>query len=298
MLIIGGKTGQLGNRILLFAHFIGSAVEHGYPIANPSFCEYAPCFEPTSRDFFCRYPEAQAQVLRNPTTARELVYKAFRGLTAASAILPGSRFFRVIKTGAPPQKAEVDLASPQYLQLVRDTRYLVTRGSQFRDHLNFWKHGDTIRNYFRPVARHQQRVDELISAARQSGDLLVGVHIRQGDYIRWMDGRFFFTTKDYMNFMRKFLDLVPGRSVKFLICSNVSLESDEFNGIVHTRGTGQMIEDMYALARCDYLMGPPSTFTGWASFYGKVPLYRIREQDPEFTLQSFNVYGFRDLPAK
>jgi len=57
-----------------------------------------------------------------------------------------------------------------------------------------------------------------------------------------------------------------------------------------TFGTGDLIEDMYAFARCDYLIGPPSTFTLWASFYGCVPLNLIRSSDQRQALADFRVH--------
>jgi hypothetical protein len=48
-----------------------------------------------------------------------------------------------------------------------------------------------------------------------------------------------------------------------------------------TWGSGHLVEDMYAFAGCDYLVGPPSTFTTWASFYGQVPLCRLTAADGE-----------------
>ena len=44
-------------------------------------------------------------------------------------------------------------------------------------------------------------------------------------------------------------------------------------------GPGHIVEDMYAMAEADLLIGPPSTYTGWASFYGKVPLVVMESAD-------------------
>jgi hypothetical protein len=62
-----------------------------------------------------------------------------------------------------------------------------------------------------------------------------------------------------------------------------------FAGLNVTFGTGDLIEDMYAFASCDYLIGAPSTFTMWASFYGKVPLNVIRSPDQTQKLTDFVV---------
>jgi hypothetical protein len=42
------------------------------------------------------------------------------------------------------------------------------------------------------------------------------------------------------------------------------------------------VEDLYAFAGCDLLVGPPSTFTAWAAFYGEVPLLHV--EDPRAPL--------------
>ena len=46
---------------------------------------------------------------------------------------------------------------------------------------------------------------------------------------------------------------------------------------------------MYSLAECDYIVGPPSTFSTWASFYGNVPIYRITDPSAEFSIADFKV---------
>ena len=44
-------------------------------------------------------------------------------------------------------------------------------------------------------------------------------------------------------------------------------------------GPGSVVGDLYALARCDYIMGPPSTYTQWASFYGNHPMLSLDSGD-------------------
>jgi hypothetical protein len=47
---------------------------------------------------------------------------------------------------------------------------------------------------------------------------------------------------------------------------------------------------MYSLAKCDLIMGPISTYSTWASFYGKVPLYRIDNPENPVSLDNFKIY--------
>jgi hypothetical protein len=48
---------------------------------------------------------------------------------------------------------------------------------------------------------------------------------------------------------------------------------------------------MYALAQCDLILGPPSTFSQWASFYGQRPLCIVRDREMVVTPQSFVVFN-------
>ena len=48
--------------------------------------------------------------------------------------------------------------------------------------------------------------------------------------------------------------MFSGRSVAFLICSDWPQDSETFSRFRVTFGSGDLIEDMYAFADCDYLI--------------------------------------------
>ena len=62
-LVIAFRTGRLGNRLVLFAHVIGFAAEHGCRVVNFAFHSSAHLFENTRRDIYCRYPVAPRRSL-------------------------------------------------------------------------------------------------------------------------------------------------------------------------------------------------------------------------------------------
>ncbi len=92
-----------------------------------------------------------------------------------------------------------------------------------------------------------------------------------------MDGKYFYEIDEYVKLMQAAERLFPFGKVCFLICSNADLRAEDFADFNFTFGTNHFVEDMYSFARCDYLIGPPSTYTMWASYYGKVPLYMIED---------------------
>ena len=56
------------------------------------------------------------------------------------------------------------------------------------------------------------------------------------------------------------------------------------------------VGDLYALARCDYIMGPPSTYTQWASFYGNAPLFHLFTSSGHLELGKFRVSFLEEIP--
>jgi len=150
------------------------------------------------------------------------------------------------------------------------------------------KHSDEIKRYFEPVDSIQTNVKRLIDKSRKQGDILIGLHIRRGDYKKYCGGKYYYSIKDYTTKMHDAERLFNGKRVSFLICSNNIWRSNGnlFDGHSITFGTHHLVEDMYSLAQCDYIIGPPSTYSMWASFYGNVPIYIIKNIKDNIIFQS------------
>jgi hypothetical protein len=292
MLIIGSKQGQLGNRLLLFAHFIANALEYGYEVWNPSFYDYAKYFEGTRHDFFCRFPARKTRINGYSSMQGALYYMVFYPALRYHRIGLGNALIRVLNIWQSHDKhwQNYDLASEEFIRLRKNTRITIVQGWLFRDYINFAKHGALLREFFTPVELHVRNVARLISKARRDCDVLVGAHIRQGDYASFLGGRFYFGTRQYVDLFNRAIDLWRGKRVKFLICSNAPQDRAVLKSLNYMLGNNHLVEDMYALAQCDYLIGPPSTYTMWASFYGAVPLLMIDTVNAPVIFSRFQVY--------
>jgi hypothetical protein len=283
MITITGKPGQLGNSLFLFANFLACAIEHQLRVSDPAFDEYAEYFKTTRRDFFCRYP-ARASLFKGNRWTRRLFFQFNYYL---ARLLVRSRIkTRLLSAVAIDWEEEVRLDRPEFVSLAARTTLLFVQGWQFRDRANFNTHAAEIKAYFEPLDVFQHNVERLIESARASCDLLVGVHIRHGDYKNYLDGKYFYEVDEYVRVMEKVERLHPDKRVGFLICSNARQREDAFARFNFTFGNDHLIEDMYSFAKCDLLLGPPSTYTLWASFYGRVPLYMIEDinAEPRFDL--------------
>lgn len=288
MVVIGNNSGQLGNRLFLFAHFISNAIELKYEVFYPGFYDYAHYFVGTTEDFFCRYPSKKTIIQSN----KLLQFMYLRFIIALMFLLKKMKIrgINIELFDIAAMCAEYDLKNLNYNNMTKTVDILFTNGFLFRDYRSFSKNSCQLRNYFEPVDIHVQNVSQLISKARLDCDILIGVHIRQGDYKTWNNGRYFFSSRDYARLMKRCRDSGHFNSVKFLICSNENQNEQVFEGLNYIMGNNHELEDMYAFAQCDYLIGPPSTYTMWASFYGSVPLFMFESIDDPINLDSFQLH--------
>ena len=288
MVVVAGRYGQLGNRLFLFGHLIAAAAEHGFRVWNPAFGEYADLFASTAGDPLCRYPPPRRRLPAPAAAAlREAAYLAARdGARVSLALGLSGRLHRVVRLNH--EDGPFDLGVPSFVAAARRMPVLI-EGWLFRDDASFEKHASLVRAHFRPLDAHERRVATLLDRARAGAPLLVGVHVRRGDYRRFMGGRFLFDDATYARLMHATRELLAERDVRFLLCADEPVADNCFRGLDVVRGTGHALEDLYALAGCDYVLGPPSTYTGWASFYGRVPLFSVREPGAQPRLEDFSV---------
>ena len=291
MVIIGNKSGQLGNRLFVYAHFIANAAEYGYEVSNPAFYDYAKYFASLRKDFFCRYPSRTSSLKSN-----EVMQGAYFELLTKSASLLKKLDCRPFGCDLLKIKAmghdgdDYPLSGADFIARREASRHLLVKGWAFRDFPNLIKHAEEVRSFFAPAERHAGNVARLIEKARKECDLLVGVHIRQGDYRTWLGGRHFYDTKQYADMMRRYAARAGAKRVKFLVCSNAAQDEGLFEGLDYLMGNNHQFEDMYSFARCDLLIGPPSTYTMWASFYGSVPLFMVKSPEEPILDDGFRVH--------
>lgn len=271
MIVLPHKVGRLGNRLLMSGHLIAFSRDQGVPFVNTAFDEYAHLFEGTRADLFCRYPPPGTPL--RAEWARPAVWRVLDVFARLVRRLHlGSRFARVIYHRETSIFDIFDLSSAAGIDAMRSALVVFVCGWQFITRSGFARHADAIREYFTPIASIRDAVARTVNAAREGADILVGVHVRRTDFAHTQGNQWFFPFETYTRAMQHFAEQFPSRHVRFLVCSDEELSPASFPGLSVHLARGSAIEDMYSLAGCDYIFGPPSTFSGWASYYGGVPL--------------------------
>ena len=290
----------MANRLFLFAHIIAFAEEHHYRVMNPTFHSYANLFENTRADIFCQYPAATRASFLDSLPGVSGVIKGTRmfyhaGRLARSLHEKFRLFGRnvAVLQEMPPGKVTL-LDSPEIHAHLRPAKVILVNGWKLRAPDCLQKHAEKIRQHFRPVSQIEQDVRALMQRVRQNAEVVIGVHIRQGDFRRWRGGKYFFPASRYAEWMRELIPQFPGAKVSFLVCSDEPRTEQEFPGLPVVLSVNTPVGDLYALTKCDYIFGPLSTYSQWASFYGNVPLFHIHDANHRMDRAQFRVSWLED----
>ena len=292
---VGRRCGRLANRLIIFANFIALAEEQGHRVINYTFHSYSDLFEATRANISCAYPvpkrKSWLDIIPGAAAAIRKT-RVFYHLTRCASVL-NQRF--PIFGNAVVTLRELEghpitfLDGPEIQDKIRPARIVFVYGWRFRTPDLVRKHGDKIRAYFRPVEQHDNPGREAVDRLRRSADVVIGVHIRHGDYRRARGSKYFYPAERYAAWMHDLAAQFPNRKVAFLVCSDEPRNAGEFPGLSVGLGTESAVSDLYALARCDYILGPPSTFTEWASFYGEKPLLHLGGSNDSVPVEKFRV---------
>ena len=183
---------------------------------------------------------------------------------------------------------EYDLCGEEFADILAGHRLVVAKGWKFRAHAALKSRREDVVRLFTPHSGIRAEVERHIAQVRSGCDILVGLHVRRGDYANWLGGKFFYGLDAYAAWLKAARALWPEKKVSFVVCSNENVDDLlGWRGIRASVGPGEPITDLYALAACDFLIGPPSTFTLWASYYGGAPLHMLMEKDQALHLEGF-----------
>ena len=99
----------------------------------------------------------------------------------------------------------------------------------------------------------------LVDKIRHDYSVVVGVHIRRGDYKWFENGRWYYEDGVYQEKMMCLKNDLH-KKVGFIICSNEEVRIKRGKEIGVFEFKKSFIIDFLLLAKSDYIIGPPSTF--------------------------------------
>ncbi len=152
--------------------------------------------------------------------------------------------------------------------------------------------------YTAPVKAKMLEAEKLSTLNSQLSTIRLGVHIRRGDYAEWRDGIYCYDDEVYARHINRFASLHPNEELHVYLSTNdKEVSATDFQQhcpqvvIHHLQGNAP--EDLFMLSECDYLIGPPSTFSLVATMYRDIPLYRMDTADAsQMTEEGFKLFAY------
>ncbi len=300
--IISMRCGRLANRLNIYANFIGFAAEYGHRVVNCTFHSYAGDFSATRSDIYCRYPLPSRRSVLDLVPGLPSLLRRSRllyHLTRAVSVQNGKHPLlapRVVTIRERADRDVEDLSGAEIQAQIGKARVVFVYGWNYRAPDCVERQADKIRAHLHPREPLIANVRQEVQRLRDRAEVLAGVHIRRGDYRRWKQGKYFYSLERYTAWMREFAAQFPGRRVAFLVCSDEPRSPEEFPGCDVAITADTPVADLFGLSQCDFLMGPVSSFSQWASFFGGKPLLQFRTPEDPIRLDKFRVSYLGEIP--
>jgi hypothetical protein len=255
-----GNT-RLGNKLFIFASMYAWAIENGHALSNPSFASYA-----------SHYPALADDLRISPTSPLRVGAFLTQTLRLQAINFGLQRFLAKRKLRGtiirlPSGQPVIDLP-PSGPEPAIGSRACLLRWA-VRNPVGMIKHREAIVKYLTPS-------DEIVRDARAFADsfsrgaLRVGVHIRHTDYREHLGGQFFIPLEKSIEKMRALVAALPDRRIEFAVFSDEPREQREFGDLPVTISRGSVMQDLHRMSTMHLTIGPLSTFSLWAAYFGGV----------------------------
>ncbi len=241
---------QMCNNLLQFAHVYAWGKDHGRHTISMRFSYKYPYFHISD------------------TKHVGFLWYFFAKYAAALRLLPTASFKRQNCDHAALEK-----------KMLRH-KHIVVSGWHARFYDSFLRHREEIASLFMFRQEIKEKVEAFMKQNESNCDnkpLRLGIHIRRGDYKEWRKGRYYYDDDTYLSFIKSFVQKHPSRTIHIYICGNdPALDKEHFRKELRDSNVcfpaGNPAEDLCLLSECNYLIGPPSTFSLVAAMYRDLPL--------------------------
>ncbi len=264
MIVLRNTFGQTSNRFFQHIHLDSFSRENGKSFFNPFLYRY-----------YQIYPGLR------PTQIHQSINTFIRFLRKT-----GMMDFFHLETFNDSSKDDLERKN----KLIRKSITFV-EGWQFRSFettIRFRSHYQVV---FDPMI-DKQKFLKLYKYDKFSDQYNIAVHIRRGDYQYYKHGQYLYSDDQYIAALHSLLASISERNPHLVIFSNdrqLSRESYQkaFNSV--TFSMENEFVDYYLMSKCNCIIGPPSTFSLWASYIGETPCYHIKNPEKMISPDDFQI---------
>jgi len=276
-IILQHTGGEIGSQLWNFVSVYAYCLERGISCENHSFYEFYEFFPQFKPKNILVYILFFIPFIRYRGRKDEPFVKFFRFIFRVYVRIIKTIFKSGIIVSDETNKDQMFYLPPSgelreiNVMEKRDTFYFDKR--IFRNPIGIEKHREKIISAFTPQKDIRDEVANKLKRIRSEFDFVVGVHIRQGEYMTFKRGKFFVDQGHMRTFIDEFISKfkIDKKKICFYITSDSPIEERFFYGLSYKIGGDNLAIEMFTLAGTDVIIGSDSHFGSFASYYGNIP---------------------------
>jgi len=268
---------RLGNCLTCLSHFIPYAQDCGADVFFPDFDRFLPIFQEFSGHVTMCYRGSEGRFVKsaplNPAVL-DRIYQEIKSIPDTARCLEEPEFRNLELDDERTYLSEIGFLNGPIRKKAFLQTPLITGFLQKHLITAFW-----VGFVFRST--HTQKLDELFKIDPAFIDKtahkyhafsdrrlpVIGIHIRRGDYVSWQSGVHFHSLEFYAEAIQRISEIFQGACL-FFLASSEPVPVRLFEGGNISIGGHSVNEDFVGLSQCDYIVGPPSTFSDHAARIG------------------------------
>lgn len=260
--------GRLANQLWNFVSIYAFCLEKGYILINPTF-----------KDYSIHFAEFQDNSLLSPNLRIPKILNKDLAMIALNLSLKINSKIRIGSFFQTGEDSNPIILPPTNSDFKIETAVAFFNGWLFRNTNGLEKYKDQIRYKFRPNASIQIAIDEFYKNL-DPNRFKIAIHVRRTDYKQHLNGKYFFEIRQYKKVMKDLKEEFKDRSPIFIIFSDENRSQEEFlefskDEVILSKNS--FVADLFLISRCDLIVGPPSSFTQFAAWYGDKDLRPIED---------------------
>lgn len=256
--------GQLANQLWNFVSIYAYALEKKYILINPTFDQYSIHFE-----------QFKNNALLSPNFKIKIFNKNLSWLLMRIFLFI-NKFIKIGESFQTGLDSEGILLPPTNNDFSPTKSILFFNGWLFRNPKGLEKFRKEITHAFRPIKEYELKINSYWERL-DNRRFKIAIHIRRTDY-KTLYPQYYYELDEYNYIMEMLKAYFKDKNPQFMIFSDEERKFEEFKNFSEDEiviSNNPFIVDLFLISKCDLIVGPPSTFSQFASWLGEKDLKTV-----------------------
>lgn len=268
-IVLKNAGGELANQLWNYISIYAYSLEIGAETKNPSFFEYHNFFNLLKKESLLT--KAFSAFFRKTRRRGHWINRLFRYKYKIIVKIISLFYKDQIFSSENTKNSVVYLPPTENANTKGEKQYFL--GWLFRNPIGLTKYRREIIEAFRPTKDIEDKATYILNELRKKHNHIIGLHIRQGDYKIFRDGKYLIEQRRVYEICREYLSQkkLESKDTVFLVTSDGKIERSYFDGLNLFISKENAVTDLFILSGTDTIIGSDSSFGHFASWYGDIP---------------------------